>query len=231
VIDAAPEPARVRAMFARIAGRYDLMNRLMTLGRDQAWRRAAVQAVAPTPGSRALDLGCGTGDLTLALARRGPRLTVGLDPVPGMLAAAEAKLAGQEGVALVEGDGLRLPFGDATFEVVASAFVMRNVSDLPAALREQRRVLRPGGRVAILELTPLTFPVAAQLFRLYFHRIVPLVGGLVAGDRSAYSYLPASVDRFPDARRLAARLVEAGFTRVRYRRFMLGTVALHVGER
>jgi demethylmenaquinone methyltransferase/2-methoxy-6-polyprenyl-1,4-benzoquinol methylase len=231
VTDATPEPTRVRAMFGRIAGRYDLMNRLMTLGRDRAWRRATVQAVAPTPGSRALDLGCGTGDLTLELARHGPRLTVGLDPVPGMLAAAEAKLAGEAGVALVEGDGLRLPFADATFEVVASGFVMRNVADLPAALREQRRVLRPGGRVAILELTPLTFPVAAQLFRLYFHRIVPLVGGLIAGDRGAYSYLPASVDRFPDARRLAAMLVEAGFERVRYRRFMLGTVALHVGER
>jgi demethylmenaquinone methyltransferase/2-methoxy-6-polyprenyl-1,4-benzoquinol methylase len=231
VTDASPDPTRVRAMFGRIAGRYDLMNRLMTLGRDRSWRRATVDAVAPTAGSRALDLGCGTGDLTIELARAGARLTVGLDPVPAMLAAAAEKVGDGRGVALVEGDGLRLPFGDAVFEVVASGFVMRNVADLPAALREQRRVLRPGGRVAILELTPLTFPVAAQLFRLYFHRLVPLVGGLIAGDRGAYSYLPASVDRFPDARRLAAMLVAAGFERVRYRRFMLGTVALHVAER
>src|SRR5919202_1885667 len=105
-------------MFGRIAGRYDLMNRLMTLGRDKSWRRATVQAVAPTPGSRALDLGCGTGDLTLGLARSGPRLTVGLDPVPEMLAAAAAKVVAGAGVALVEGDGLRLPFGEAAFEVV-----------------------------------------------------------------------------------------------------------------
>jgi demethylmenaquinone methyltransferase/2-methoxy-6-polyprenyl-1,4-benzoquinol methylase len=207
------------------------MNRLMTLGRDGAWRRATVQAIAPSAGSRALDVGCGTGDLTVELARAGARLAVGLDPVPEMLAAAAAKVGAEAGVALVEGDGLRLPFGDAAFEVAASAFVMRNVADLPAALREQRRVLRPGGRIAVLELTPLTMPVAAQLFRLYFHRIVPLIGGLVAGERGAYSYLPASVDRFPDARGLAAMLVEAGFERVRYRRFMLGTVALHVGER
>ena len=148
-----------------------------------------------------------------------------------MLVAAAAKVVAEAGIALVEGDGLRLPFDEAAFEVVVSGFVMRNLADLPAALREQRRVLRPGGRIGILELTPLTLPVAAQLFRLYFHRIVPLVGGLVAGDRGAYSYLPASVDRFPSARRLAAMLVEAGFERVRYRRFMLGTVALHVAVR
>jgi demethylmenaquinone methyltransferase/2-methoxy-6-polyprenyl-1,4-benzoquinol methylase len=218
-------------MFGRIVGRYDLMNRLMTLGRDGSWRRAAVQALAPTPGLRALDVGCGTGDLTLELAGAGCRLVAGLDPVPEMLDAARTKIVGVRGIELVTGDALALPFPDASFEVVASGFVMRNVADLPLALREQRRVLRPGGRIAILELTPLTIPVAAQLFRLYFHRIVPLIGGLIAGDRGAYSYLPASVDRFPDARRLSAMLAEAGFQRVRYRRFMLGTVALHVAER
>src|SRR5262249_4451483 len=127
-------------MFARIAGRYDLMNRLMTLGRDRSWRRAAVQAAAPTPGSRALDLGGGTGDLALELARSGPRLTVGLDPVPEMLAVAAARASAEAAVALVEGDGLRLPFGEAAFEVVVSGFVMRNLANLPAALREQRRV-------------------------------------------------------------------------------------------
>jgi demethylmenaquinone methyltransferase/2-methoxy-6-polyprenyl-1,4-benzoquinol methylase len=219
-------------MFARIVPRYDLMNRLMTLGRDAAWRQATVDAVAPTSSARVLDVGCGTGDLTIAFARRGVKLAVGLDPVPAMLDAARVKLSRQAPYAgLVEGDGLRLPFPDSSFECVASAFVMRNVPDVPAALREAHRVLRPGGRVAILELTPLRVPVAAQLFRLYFHRVVPLVGGLISGERGAYAYLPASVDRFPTADRLAAMMDNAGFGRVRFKRFMLGTVALHVGER
>jgi demethylmenaquinone methyltransferase/2-methoxy-6-polyprenyl-1,4-benzoquinol methylase len=215
-------------MFARIAPRYDLMNRLMTLGRDRAWRRATVLAVAPRVGSRALDLGCGTGDLTAELVEGGVAVAVGLDPVPAMLDAAAAKVpAGR----WVEGDALRLPFADGSFDCVVSGFVMRNLADLPAALAEQRRVLQIGGRIGILELTPLRFPVVSQLFRLYFHRIVPLVGGIVAGDRTAYAYLPASVDRFPSGVELARMMDQAGFKVVRYRRFMLGTVALHVGQR
>lgn len=231
-MDAAPEPARVRGMFERIAPRYDLVNRVMTLGRDASWRRATVEAVALEHGQRALDLGCGTGDLALELSRSGAGLVVGLDPVTAMLDAADHKLRRASGaVGLVAGDALGLPFAEGSFDCVVSAFVVRNLSDLPLALREARRVLRPGGRLGILELTPLTFPVLRPLFRLYFHRIVPLIGGLLAGDRAAYSYLPASVDRFPDARTLAAMLDEAGFARIRYRRFMYGTIALHVGER
>lgn len=230
--DATPDPARVRAMFARITPRYDLMNRLMTFGRDGAWRRATVDALAPTSTARVLDVGCGTGDLTVAFSQRGVRLAVGLDPVPAMLDAAQAKISKKAPyAALVQGDGLRLPFPDCSFECVASAFVMRNVPDVLSALREAHRVLRPGGRIGILELTPLRVPIAAQLFRLYFHRVVPLVGGLISGEPGAYAYLPASVDRFPDATKLAAMMDRAGFGRVRFRRFMLGTVALHVGER
>jgi demethylmenaquinone methyltransferase / 2-methoxy-6-polyprenyl-1,4-benzoquinol methylase len=178
-------------------------------------------------------VGCGTGDLTLALARRGVRLAVGLDPVPAMLDAAGAKLTRRDvhAAALVEGDGLRLPFPDNSFECVASAFVMRNVPDVPAALREAHRVLRPGGRIGILELTPLTAPVVRTLFRLYFHRVVPWLGGVISGEPGAYAYLPASVDRFPTAEQLGAMMDRAGFGKVRWRRFMLGTVALHVGER
>jgi demethylmenaquinone methyltransferase/2-methoxy-6-polyprenyl-1,4-benzoquinol methylase len=219
-------------MFGKIVPRYDLMNRVMTFGRDGAWRRATVEAVAPTATGRALDVGCGTGDLTIALTRRGVRLAVGVDPVPEMLAAAQAKL-GRRGVdaELVQGDGLRLPFPDSSFECVVSAFVMRNVPDVPAALREAHRVLRPGGRVGILELTPLRFPIVGALFRLYFHRVVPWLGGVISGQPAAYAYLPASVDRFPTADRLAAMMDRAGFGRVRFKRFMFGTVALHVGER
>ena len=218
-------------MFGRIVRRYDLMNRIMTLGRDRSWRRATVDALLPTADAPALDVGCGTGDLTLALARTGA-MAIGLDPVPAMLDAAALKLdAADVPLRLVEGDGLALPFADGTFQCAASAFVMRNVADLPGALAETHRVLRHGGRAAVLELTPLSLPIVKHLFRLYFHRVVPIIGGLVTGDRGAYSYLPTSVDRFPDAHRLAEMMTEAGFRRVRYRRFMFGTVALHIGDR
>jgi demethylmenaquinone methyltransferase/2-methoxy-6-polyprenyl-1,4-benzoquinol methylase len=227
-MDASPDPVIVRSMFARIVPRYDLMNQLMTLGRDRAWRRTTVQAVAPRVTGRALDVGCGTGDLTADLIEAGVGLAVGLDPVTEMIEAAAAKVA--EG-RWVEGDALQLPFGDGVFDCVVSAFVMRNLADLPAALAEQRRVLQQGGRIGILELTPMRIPVLGQLFWLYFHLVVPLVGGLVTGDRSAYSYLPASVDRFPSAEQLAGLMVGAGFKVVRYRRFMFGTVALHVAQR
>jgi demethylmenaquinone methyltransferase/2-methoxy-6-polyprenyl-1,4-benzoquinol methylase len=218
-------------MFARIVPRYDLMNRLMTLGRDDAWRRATVAAVKPGQGLRALDLGCGTGDLTLALRRAGA-IAIALDPVVDMLEAARAKLLPRGAASpLLVGDATDLPFRAGSFDVVVSAFVMRNVADLPRALRETRRVLRPGGRVGILELTPVTMPIVAPIFRLYFHHVVPRLGALITGDRHAYTYLPASVDRFPTANALAGMLAEAGFERIRYRRLMFATVALHVADR
>ena len=229
---ASADPERIQAMFSRITSRYDLMNRVMTLGRDQAWRRATVESVAPSPGSRALDIGCGTGDLTIHLLRADVGLAVGLDPVRDMLYSASSKIKNQGSVpALVRGDALALPFPDETFDCVVSAFVMRNVSDLPAAIRESRRVLRPGGRLGILELTPMRIPLLSGFFRFYFHAIVPMLGGWITGDRAAYEYLPASVDRFPDAKMLSGMLSANGFNKIRFRRFMMATVALHVAEK
>lgn len=222
-------------MFDRIAGRYDLMNRLMTAGLDGRWRRAAVAALGLRPGDRVLDLGCGTGDLAVDLLRafrgnqavlanvRGIGGVVGVDVAPAMLRRGAAKAAG---LAPVLADARRLPFGDRTFDAAGTAFTVRNVPDLPAALREVRRVLRPGGRFAVLDLTRPRPSPATRLFRLYTDRLIPLVGGLVSGDRAAYRYLPASVERFLSAEELRTALEAAGFARVSLRRLAPGEVTL-----
>jgi demethylmenaquinone methyltransferase / 2-methoxy-6-polyprenyl-1,4-benzoquinol methylase len=224
----------VQGMFGRIVPRYDLMNTLMTGGRDQAWRRRTVRAAGAGPGKRALDVACGTGELALALARAGCAEVLGLDFSAGMLAIAAAK---NEGLApalrprYVLGDALALPFPDESFECLTTGFAMRNVTSIPAAFAEMRRVLRPGGSVVCLELTPARGRLFPLFFRLYFGRLVPVVGGLVAGQREAYTYLPSSLDGFPDAERLAALMGEAGLRAARFRRLMFGTVALHLAER
>jgi demethylmenaquinone methyltransferase/2-methoxy-6-polyprenyl-1,4-benzoquinol methylase len=220
-------------MFARIAPRYDLMNRLMTGGRDQAWRRAAARLAAPPPGSLALDLATGTGDLACALlAETGVRGVVGVDFVEGMLRLGAAKLAArsERRVRLVAGDALALPFPDRAFGCVASAFLLRNLADLRRGLAEMARVTAPGGSVVALEITAPTLPGWRQLFRLYFHRVVPAVGALVAGSRDAYAYLPRSVDRFVTPAELARLMAAVGLRDVRVRRAGLGTVTIHVGR-
>jgi demethylmenaquinone methyltransferase / 2-methoxy-6-polyprenyl-1,4-benzoquinol methylase len=223
----------VRAMFARIVPQYDRMNALMTLGRDRSWRRLAVEVAHPSRGGRALDIGSGTGDLSLELTRQFDlRLVVALDLTPEMLAEGQRKaaLAGQSPpIAGVVGDALDLPFPDASFDCVVSGFTMRNVADLARSLREMRRVIRPGGRAVILELTPMRVPIVSQLFRFYFHVVVPWLGRIISGDATAYRYLPSSVDLFPPTDEFARMFVNAGFASVRYRRLMFGTVALHVG--
>ncbi|MHB1134403.1 MAG: class I SAM-dependent methyltransferase [Chloroflexota bacterium] len=229
------EPKRryVRGMFGRIAARYDLMNTLMTLGRDRAWRRWTVAAAGAAPGKRALDVATGTGELALGLARAGCQ-TVGLDYVEEMLAGAAPKSAalpaGRRPFYLA-GDALALPFADGTFDCLTTGFALRNVVSIPAALAEMARVLRPGGKLACLELTPARGRLFPRFFALYFGRLVPLVGGLIAGDRAAYAYLPASLQGFPTAEALADLMRQAGFARVTHRRLMLGTVALHVAEK
>jgi len=212
----------VRAMFDRIAPVYDLMNRVMTAGLDGRWRRLTAEAVV-RPGDRVLDACCGTGDLALAAERAGGRV-VGLDFSERMLERARRKSASVE---WVRGDLLELPFEDASFDAATVGFGVRNVADLERSLRELRRVLRPGGRLGILEITTPRGPLRL-FYRLWFDAIVPLLGKLLRGG-SAYTYLPASVRRFPGPKELAALLERAGFGGVSFRLLAGGIVALHTG--
>ena len=202
-------PDAVRGMFDRIAPVYDVMNRVMTAGLDRSWRRLAVEAVIQ-PGDRVLDACCGTGDLAVAAEREGGIVT-GLDFSPRMLERARRK---SETVTWIEGDLLELPFEDGSFDAATVGFGVRNVADLEAGLAELQRVLRPGGRLAILEITQPR-GVLRPFFSLWFERIVPLLGKVLPGGR-AYTYLPASVRRFPGAEDLAALLERHGFTQVRF---------------
>ncbi len=223
----------VRGMFSRLVARYDLMNTLMTLGRDRAWRRWTVAAAGAGPGKRGLDVATGTGELALGLAQAGCR-AVGLDYVEEMLSAAVAKSGALPAAGrplYLAGDVLALPFADGTFECLTTGFALRNVISVPQALAEMARVLRPGGRLACLELTPPRGRVFPLFFALYFGRFVPLLGGLVAGDREAYAYLPASLKGFPSAEALAETMRQTGFREVSFRRLMFGTVALHAAEK
>jgi demethylmenaquinone methyltransferase/2-methoxy-6-polyprenyl-1,4-benzoquinol methylase len=218
-------PTEVRSMFDRIAPVYDVMNRVMTVGLDQHWRRETVKAVV-RPGDRVLDACCGTGDLAVASLKAGAREVVGLDFSPRMLDRARAK---QQTVTWLEGDIMAMPFADAEFDSATVGFGVRNVAELPTALAELRRVLKPGGRLGILEITTPT-GVLAPFYRLWFDRVVPLLGKILKGG-SAYTYLPASVRRFPGPEALADLMREAGFEAVSYRTFAGGIVALHAGAR
>jgi demethylmenaquinone methyltransferase/2-methoxy-6-polyprenyl-1,4-benzoquinol methylase len=212
----------VRAMFDRIAPVYDAMNRVMTAGLDGRWRSETAAAVV-RPGDRVLDACCGTGDLALASLRAGGLVT-GLDFSERMLERARRKSAVIE---WVRGDALALPFADGSFDAATVGFGVRNLSDLERGLAELRRVLAPGGRVGILEITRPR-GLLAPFYRVWFELLVPLLGRLLPGGK-AYSYLPASVRRFPGPGDLAGLLRAAGFADVRYRLFAGGIVALHTG--
>jgi demethylmenaquinone methyltransferase/2-methoxy-6-polyprenyl-1,4-benzoquinol methylase len=224
----------VAELFSSISRRYDLMNDLMTLGMHRGWKRRTAALAAQGLRGPALDVSTGTGDLAFALGRcAGVESVVGVDLLPEMIAKARAKWAGNRRAVradLLVGDALSLPFPDGAFASATAGFSLRNMPDVQAALAEMVRVLRPGGRLALLELTPMEPGVKSFLFRPYFHGLVPLIGQLVAGDRSAYTYLPRSVDRFPPADRLAAMLTELGLDPVGYRKLGFGTVSLHWGE-
>jgi len=215
-------PDAVRTMFDRISPVYDAMNRTMTLGLDQRWRRATVAAVVQ-PGDKVLDACCGTGDLAVAALRAGATV-IGLDFSERMLERARRK---SSEIVWVQGDAQQLPFEDASFDAATVGFGVRNLDDLERGLGELRRVLRPGGRVAILEITKPS-GLLAPFYRLWFDGLVPLLGKILPGG-SAYTYLPASVRRFPGPDELAGLLRGAGFEDVRWRTFAGGIVALHIG--
>ena len=215
-------PEGVRSMFDRIAPVYDAMNRLMTAGLDQRWRRLTVDAVV-RPGDRVLDACCGTGDLAIAGAQAGGVVT-GVDFSAPMLERARRKAPELE---WVEGDALALPLEDGSFDAATVGFGVRNLADLDGGLRELRRVLRPGGRLAILEITRPQ-GVLAPFYRFWFDGVIPVAGKVLPGG-SAYTYLPASVRRFPEPQGLAKLMDAAGFGDIRWRLFAGGIVALHTG--
>ena len=230
-----PRAEDVRTMFDRIAGRYDLMNRVMTLGIDRRWRAAAVRAAKVDPTTRALDVCCGTGDITFQLAEAGAEHVTGLDFSANMLEQARRRQsnhrdpAGRTKVEFLQGDALALPFPDDSFDVITVSFGVRNVEDLALAFREFARVGRPGARVVCLEITRPNGTLMNRFFDVWFDRIVPALGAIVSRDRAAYTYLPESTKTFPRPPKLARIIGEAGIDRVTWRRFGGGIVALHSG--
>jgi demethylmenaquinone methyltransferase/2-methoxy-6-polyprenyl-1,4-benzoquinol methylase len=221
------EEGQVRAMFDRIARVYDPVNSLMTAGLHHRWRERAADLAALRPGGRALDVASGTGDLAIELARRvGPTGTVvGSDFSEGMLDLARAK---SSTVTWEWANALELPYPDAGFDAATVGFGARNFSDLDRGIAEMRRVVRPGGKVVILEITAPTRPPLSTFFSVWFDRVVPRIGRL-AGDPDAYTYLPSSVKRFPGPEALGTRMVAAGLTDVRWILTAGGIIALHVG--
>ena len=225
----------VRAMFGRVAHRYDLANHLLSCNVDRYWRRHTVKRLRGTlrrPDTVALDICCGTGDLVLALERARGAAVWGSDFCHPMLVAARGKIAARRCASrLFEADALRLPLADASLDLVTVAFGFRNLANYAAGLREMRRVLRPGGIAAILEFSQPPNPLFASLYHFYARRILPAIGGMLSGSRAAYAYLPDSVRKFPGAEALADMMRQAGFTQVEFERLTFGIVALHLGVR
>lgn len=222
----------VRAMFTRIARRYDLMNSLMTAGLHHAWRRRVAATGAGAPAGPMLDLATGTADLAIAVRARTPgRFVAGADFSEGMLQVGQEKLRQRRvaNVRLLAADALALPFRDGAFACVMSAFLLRNLEDLKRGLAEMRRVTARGGRVVTLDIVRPAQPLWGALFGAYFSRVVPAIGAIVAHDRQAYTYLPQSVDRFVTPDELAELMEDVGLRDVSYRRLGLGTIALHIG--
>lgn len=228
--------SRIRAMFDRIAPEYDRLNRSLSFGQDLLWRLAAARRARLVAGQLALDVGAGTGDLGLTLLRLSAPASrvVGLDLSTAMFALAREKAARaglSSRLALVQGSVLDLPARDASFDRVVSAFTLRNVADLSGAFAQMRRVLRPGGRLVLLELSRPRPALFARLYRAYFYDALPRIASLLGGDPGAYAYLPSSLTRFPDVDELGALLQNVGFGGVRYTRLSFGIATIHEAVR
>jgi demethylmenaquinone methyltransferase/2-methoxy-6-polyprenyl-1,4-benzoquinol methylase len=231
-----PRAQYVQGMFTRIAWRYDLMNRLMTFGQDYFWRREVIRrAGLPPQGGRLLDLGAGTGDLGRQALRRHPdTLAVEADFTLEMMRAGQARQAAREAMSALSwsaADALNLPFPGDSFDAVVSGFLLRNVIDLPRALAEQYRILKPGGRLVCLDTTQPQKNLLTPLVRFHMHHVIPWLGRLVSGQGDAYEYLPATSEAFLSAEALAGHLTAAGFQGVAFRRLNFGTVAIHWGTK
>lgn len=227
-----PDPVQVRAMFGRIARRYDLLNRLLSAGIDRRWRRRALELAGELAGRTVVDACCGTGDLALAFAARGARV-VGVDFTPAMLARAREKraaLASGDALLLVEGDAQRLPLAGGRADVASVAFGLRNVAERGAALAELARVVRPGGLVLVLEFSMPRGRVLGSLYRLYFTRVLPAIGGRVSGDGGAYAYLPRTVLAWPSPAALQAEMEAVGLERCGFRLLTGGIACLSWGR-
>jgi demethylmenaquinone methyltransferase/2-methoxy-6-polyprenyl-1,4-benzoquinol methylase len=222
------DPAQVAAMFDEVAARYDLTNAVLSLGQDRGWRRAVTGALDLQPAERVLDLAAGTATSSAALARTGADV-VGCDFSLGMLTV--GRRAEHEGVELVAGDALHLPFADASFDAVTISFGLRNTSDTDRALRELLRVTRPGGRLVVCEFSSPTWQPLRTLYLEYLMRALPSVAGRVSSDPAAYAYLAESIRAWPQQEALAAALQRAGWAAVAWRNLTGGIVALHRGER
>jgi demethylmenaquinone methyltransferase / 2-methoxy-6-polyprenyl-1,4-benzoquinol methylase len=229
-----PKGTFVREMFARIAPRYDLANRMMTGGLDERWRRRAIKLLAPPPHARILDLCCGTGDLVFGLLRSEPTLDVtGIDFCRPMLDRAQARASkpGRGNARFVEGDVMAMPFPDQAFDGATMGFSLRNVVDVDGTLREILRVLRPGASFVNLDVSKAPNKHFKRFFDLYFYGVVPVLGGIVGGSREAYRYLPNSLIHHPNAPELRDRFVRAGFVDAGYLPLVGGTIAIHYGRR
>ena len=230
----AAHEAAVKEMFSGIAGRYDLLNHILSLNIDKRWRRRVrneLSQILERPDAVVLDVACGTGDLSIELGRETKATVIGTDFCRPMLAVARDKNAAPIKIPYVEADAMELSFGDNSFDAVTIAFGLRNLPNFENGLHELNRVLKPGGTLAILECSHPPLPGFRQLYHFYFGKVLPMIGGLVSGSPSAYKYLPDSVSKFPKQKDLSLLLEKTGFTSVSYQNLTGGIAALHTGRK